>query len=244
MNYMLQDAGAVCGALGRGVLAFAASPPRALLLFAPLDVCPGSSVLAPSIRGQAPLSGISRPIFQFVVVLLPLNSAQGGQGCQPGAQCSNRIGVPQQPRSVLLFGPVPAPPLPSPPLPRPAPPRPRPSPLSCPCSPSQLAQHSSGHFLPTAPSPGTLLPWLLPCPFSSCNPCSPCQAGVWLEGGQPGGSQGSPLAQDTHLGNLDDNPPSGPQGQELWSAGGLCGHHPHTSQRQRWGQGEGWDSLP
>ena len=102
-----------------------------------LDVCPGSSVLVPSIHGQAPLSGISRPVFQFVVVCLPQNSAPGGQGCQPGAQCSNRLGVPQQPKGSLLFGRVPA-------LPRPAPPCPAPlscpAPPSCPCTPSQLAQ--------------------------------------------------------------------------------------------------------
>lgn len=158
-----------------------------------LDVCPGSSVLVPSIHGQAPLSGISRPVFQFVVVCLPQNSAPGEQGCQPGAQCSNRLGVPQQPKGLLLFG------------------RSPPRPPSCPCTPSQafpLYCALSRDIPPLAASVPRFPPSLGP-----CNPCSPCQAGVWLEGGEPGGSQGSPSAHDVHLGNLDDNPPSGPQGQ-------------------------------
>ena len=122
-----------------------------------LDVCPGSSVLVPSIHGQAPLSGISRPVFQFVVVCLPQNSAPGGQGCQPGAQCSNRLGVPQQPKGSLLFGRVPA-------LPRPGPPpSPAPLPPPAPVPPPSWPRH----FLSTAPSPVTFLSWLLPAPFSS-----------------------------------------------------------------------------
>lgn len=79
MNYMLQDAGAVCRALGRDVLAFAMSPPRALPCLPSLDVCPGSSVLAPSIHGQAPLSGISQPIFQLLSVCRR-TQPQGGRG--------------------------------------------------------------------------------------------------------------------------------------------------------------------
>lgn len=156
--------------------------------------------------------------------------------------------MPQQPRALLLFGPVPSPAPPPPLLPHPClscpTPPPSPAPVAPPSWPSSLPGISSllhpllGHSSPGCLRAVFLLLW------GPYNPCSPCQAGVWLEGGQPGRSRGSPLAQDAHLGNLDDNPQSGPQGQELWSAGGLCGHHQNTSQRQRWGQGEGWDSLP
>lgn len=186
MNYMLQDAGAVCGALGRGVLAFATSPPRALPLFAPLDVCPGSSVLAPSIRGQAPLSGISRPIFQFVVVCLPQNSAQGGQGCQPGAQCSNRIGVPQQPRSVPLFGPVPAPPLPRP-RPAPAPPQ-SPAPVAPPSWPSTLPGISSL----LRPLPGHCSPGCFRARFPPATLAHPARQGSGLMEGSQAGPREAP----------------------------------------------------